>query len=179
MSNIQVLGELYLKLGFAGFIIIAFMSTFTIMIWKLIKTQEKIYKVLYEDNTNNLSLQSTFDIIEAQYQLTKYTLVDTIMRIHCENNIKNPTRQALIKNNLEIISKNLYDRDITVLSKLKYKSMYLHEYMEKHMNYLEIANELYLNLINGYEPKDIVNMLNNEYNTYINETRRYIEKNAK
>jgi hypothetical protein len=179
MSNIQVLGELYLKLGFAGFIIIAFMSTFTIMIWKLIKTQEKIYKVLYEDNTNNLSLQSTFDIIEAQYQLTKYTLVDTIMRIHFENNIKNPTRQALIKNNLEIISKNLYDRDITVLSKLKYKSMYLHEYMEKHMNYLEIANELYLNLINGYEPKDIVNMLNNEYNTYINETRRYIEKNAK
>lgn len=179
MSNLQTVGELYLKLGFVGFIIVAFLSLFCIMIFKQLKTLDKIYKVLYEDNTNNLSLQSTFDIIEAQYSLTKFTLIETIMKIHFENNIKNPVRQTLIKNNLEIISKNLYDRDVTVLSKLKYKNIHLHEFMEKHMNHLEIANEIYINLINGYEPKDIVVQLNNEYNTYINETRQYIEKNAK
>ncbi|MCK9575497.1 MAG: hypothetical protein WC979_02015 [Candidatus Pacearchaeota archaeon] len=177
--TLGTLGELYLKLGFVALIIVVFLSAFMIMFIRQTKTLDKIYKVLYDENTNNLTLQSSYDIIEAQYMLTKFTLIETIMRIHTENNIKDPARQELIKSNLEIITKNLYDRDITVLSKLKYRNVHLHEYMENHINYIEISQDLYVNLIHGYNPKDIIGMLNNEYAAYINETRQYIEKKSK
>src|SRR5690606_16474364 len=106
------------------------------------------------------TLQSAYDIVEAQYSLSKFTLVETIMRIYYENNIHDPVRQELIKNNIEIITRNLYDRDITVLSKLKYRNVYLHEYMENHINHLEVSHMLYEKLINDYSPKDIYSILN-------------------
>lgn len=177
--NIETLGELYLKLGFVGLIIVAFLFLFLYMAIKVTKTLDKIYKVLYTDNANNLTLQSAYDIVEAQYSLSKFTLVETIMRIYYENDIHDPVRQELIKNNIEIITRNLYDRDITVLSKLKYRNVYLHEYMENHINHLEVSHMLYEKLINDYLPKDIYSILNNTYAGFINDTTKYIEKKAK
>lgn len=177
--NIETLGELYLKLGFVGLIIVAFLFLFLYMSIKGTKTLDKIYKVLYTDNANNLTLQSAYDIVEAQYSLSKFTLVETIIRIYHENNIHDPVRQELIKNNIEIITRNLYDRDITVLSKLKYRNVHLHEYMENHINHLEVSYMLYEKLINDYSPKDIYSILNNTYAGFINDTTKYIEKKAK
>ena len=177
--DIGTLGELYLKLGFVGLIIVVFISVFLYMAFKQMKTLDKIYKVLYDENANNLSLQSAYDIIEAQYALSKFTLVETIMRIFHENNIHDSQRQILIKNNIEIITRNLYDRDITVLSKLRYKNVNLHEYIENHVNHLEISTMIYEKLIDGFNPKDIYGMLNNEFAAYVNETQKYIEKKAK
>lgn len=177
--DIGALGELYLKLGFVGLIIVVFLGVFMYMIFKQMKTLDKIYKVLYDENANNLTLQSAYDIIDAQYSLTKYTIFESVIRIHQENNIKNPKRQQLIKSNLEIIVRNLYDRDVTVLSKLKYKHVGLHEYLENHINHLEISYDLYDQLVSGYNPKDIYNSLNNEYAAYVNETRQYLEKKSR
>lgn len=177
--DIGIVGELYLKLGFVGLIIVVFLSVFLYMIFKQMKTLDKIYKVLYDDNTNNLTLQSAYDIIDAQYSLTKLTIIETVIRIHYENNISDPQRQTLIKNNMELIVRNLYNRDITVLSKLKYKNIGLHTYLENHINHLEISYEIYEKLIAGYTPKDIYGMMNNEFAAYINETRSYLEKKTK
>lgn len=177
--NISEVGELYLKLGFVGLIIVIFLSLFLYMIVKQMKILDKIYKDLYTDNANNLTLQSSYDIIEAQYLMSKYALVETIMRIYHENNVHDSKRQSLIKNNIEIIVRNLYDRDITVLSKLKYKDVHLHEYLENHINHFEVSDMIYEKLINQYSPVDILTVLDNTFNRYINVTTKYIDKKAK
>lgn len=177
--DVSVLGELYLKLGFVGLIIVVFLTAFLYMLVKQMKTLDKIYKVLYDDNANNLTLQSAYDIIEAQYSLSKFTLIENTMRIFHENNIHDPVRQLLIKNNIEIITQNLYNRDITVLSKLRYRGVFLHEYMQNHINHLEISTLIYERLMSGYTPKDIYGLLNNEFAAFVNETTKYLEKKAK
>jgi len=177
--GINELGELYLKLGFVGLIIVVFLSVFLYMIFKQMKTLDKIYKVLYTDNANNLTLQTAYDVIAAQYSLSKYRLVEAIMQIFHENNIHDEGRQKLIKENLEIIARNLYNRDISVLSKLHYKNINLHTYLENHINHLEISSMLYEKLMDGYSPKDICGALNNEFSAFINESQKYLEKKAK
>ena len=173
------LAGLYLKLGIVGFLLVCFMSVFMYMIFKQMKTLDKIYNVLYDENSNNLTLQSAFDMIEAQVCVSKYGIIEMMMKIYFENNIHDPIRQKLIRDNINIVTKNLYARDITILSRLKYKNMYIHEKLESFVNYEVIATIVYDNLMLKYKPTDIVVILHNEFHKIISESCKYIEHNVK
>jgi hypothetical protein len=170
------LAGLYLKLGIVGFVLVCFMSVFMYMIYKQMKTLDKIYTVMYDENSNNLTLQSAFDILEAQHNLSKYAFIETFMRIYHNNNIHDPIRQKLIKDNLNIVAKNLYDRDMTVLSRLHYKNISLNDHLLKSCDYDKIAIIIYDNLLLKYSPTDILAIMNNEFDKIINASCKHLEK---
>jgi hypothetical protein len=175
IMNLDFFVEAYLKLGPFGFLMVCFMILFTYIIIKNMKMIEKIYNVLYDENTNNLSLQSAYDMLEAQYNLSKYAIIDATMRIQYENDIANPCRQKIIYDNLQIIAINLQDRDINILSRLKHKNVLLSIYLEQNKNsYEEIVKLIYDNLIAKYKSADLLAVLTNEFNSIINESCKVI-----
>lgn len=177
--EIAGLASLYLKLGIVGFVLVCFMGAFFYMLYKQMKTLTKIFNVLYDENSNNLSLQSTSDIIEAQCNLSKYSFTETIMHICFDNNIHDPVRQKLIHDNLRTMAKNLQDRDITVLSRLWYKNTSLADYLLSHGDYEKIAEIIYDNLMAKYSSSDLLGVLHNEFYKIINATNKYIEQHTK
>ena len=175
ITGLENLGNLYLELGIVGFVIVCFMGIFMFMVFKLIRKLDKIYNVLYDQNTNFLTLQSSFDIIELVLLQSKYGLIDALIRIYETNNIHDDVRQDLIKNNLLILSKNFNSRDLAILSKLNYKSTTLDKYLRTKTNYEKFANTIFNNLKLGFSPEDIVVILNNEFNKLISDIQNNIE----
>lgn len=181
--DIESMGKLYLELGAAGFIIVSFMFVFVWMLRKQMKhliqnnlTLTKIYNVLYDNNANNLTLQSAFDIIEAQCNYSKYVIIEVMWRIYFENNIHDPIRQKLILENLNVATKNLLDRDIAVLSRFYYKEKRLSKYLETHVDPNEIVAIVFNNLLAKYKSSDIANLLHNKFDKIIQESYNYIEE---
>lgn len=170
-----ILAELYLELGIVGFIVVCFMGIFVYMILKLLKKLDKIYTVLYDQHSNFLTTQSSFDIIELSLLQSKYGLIEAMMKIYYTNNIHDQHRKTLIRDNLLIIAKNFKSRDLSILSKFTYKTNSLDCYLHS-TNYEKFATLIYQNLLSGFSPKDIIVILNNEFNKLISEIQNNIKK---
>lgn len=174
MGDLQQLSDIYMQIGAVGFFIVCFMSMFMYMLYKQMKTLDKIYIVLYEEKSNNLTLQSANDIIESQYKLTKYNIIENLMSIYYENNIKNKDRQELIRKNLKAFYNNLHSRNLSILSRLKYKGVKLSVHLESE-SYSDVADVVFNNMCNNYKPIDLISVLDNHFNKHINEATNMVD----
>lgn len=86
--------------------------------------------LIKNENLNTLSAESAKSIIKNQMSNSKYELIEEIMIIYTENDLKNPIRQSILGERLYGFIKNLVNRDNDNLNKYKYKDNKLTYYTE-------------------------------------------------
>ena len=86
--------------------------------------------LIKNENLNSLSSESAKSIIKNQISNSKYELIEEIMNIYTENDLKSPIRQSILGERLYGFIKNLVNRDYDNLSKYKYKDNKLTCYVD-------------------------------------------------
>jgi len=90
-----------------------------------------LQNLIMTENLDNLTAEASKNIIKNQVYISKHELIDEILLIYTENDIKNPVRQAIITERFSGFIKNSIDRDLDMLSKMKFKDNKLSYYVSE------------------------------------------------
>jgi hypothetical protein len=185
MDGVGGFAELMSKFGYGTIGLAVIIMVFLYMIIYITKTMSKNFeeiivelKILQDlvknDNLNNLSTDSAKAIIRNQLTNSKYELIEEIMTIYTENDLKNDLRQLIISERLFELVKNLIDKDNDSLSKYKYRDNKLTYFIEN-LNVDVVAKPLIMMIFErSMTRSDVYKGINTIYNSIINAAKESI-----
>ena len=85
----------------------------------IIKSLDMLVSILYEKNSNNVTIETARDIIDAQYSKSMYEIMSDVCHFIKANHIGNEDRQRVILDRLISKARNLNKRDFLILDKIR------------------------------------------------------------
>ena len=131
--------------------------------------------------TNNIDLQSSFDIIEQIYKESMWSIAAFLIRAIIYNNLENEDRQNEIKKKLKAKLLAAYEEDKMILDRIYYKNrplsrimgnknkMYLFEQLTKKLFKINSKNRV-------IGQKDMIDFLESTFKKYIQEDQLKLTK---
>ena len=127
--------------------------------------------LIKNENLNTLSAESAKSIIRNQITNTKYELIEEIINIYTEDDLKSPIRQSIIGEGLYGFIKNLVNRDYDNLSKYKYKDNKLTCYVESLTSEAITKPLLKMMFERSMSRSDVHKEINTIFNSIINKSK--------
>jgi hypothetical protein len=185
MDNVGVFSDLISKYGYGTIGLAIIFVVFLYMIIYITKTMSKNFeeiivelKILQDliknDNLDCVSAESAKSIIKTQLNNSKYELIEEIMTIYTENDLKNELRQLIISERLFELVKNLINKDNDTLSKYKYKDNKLTTFIEE-LSVDIVAKPLIMMIFErSMNRLDVYKGINAIYNSIINKAKENV-----